>query len=85
MASGQPVKFNPARLMEKNQSVLGFFLPQMMAKSTLYQQSLHELLNYVNSGKLKLMLGGTFSLDEAADVHRLLQGRKTTGKLVLVP
>jgi NADPH2:quinone reductase len=31
------------------------------------------------------MLGGTFSLDEAADVHRLLQGRKTTGKLVLVP
>ncbi|MQR84404.1 zinc-binding dehydrogenase [Bacillus megaterium] len=85
MASGKPVKFNPARLMEKNQSVLGFFLPQMMAKPAIYQQSLHELLNYVNSGQLKLMLGGTFSLDEAADVHRLLQGRKTTGKLVLVP
>lgn len=25
MASGQPVKFNPGRLMEKNQSVMGFF------------------------------------------------------------
>lgn len=53
----------------------------MMAKPALYQQSLHELLNYVNSGQLKLMLGGTFSLEEAADVHRLLQGRKNDRKI----
>ncbi|TYR78613.1 NADPH:quinone oxidoreductase family protein [Priestia megaterium] len=85
MASGVPVKLNPARLMEKNQAVLGFFLPQMMAKPKLYQQSLHELLQYVDSGQLKLTIGGTYSLDQAADVHRLLQGRKTTGKLILVP
>jgi NADPH:quinone reductase len=87
MASGTPVKMNPARLMEKNQAVLGFFLPQMMAKPKLYhyQQSLQELISYVNSGQLKLLIGGTYPLEEAANVHRLLQGRKTTGKLILVP
>ncbi|SIR37802.1 quinone oxidoreductase family protein [Priestia flexa] len=85
MASGQPVKFNPGRLMEKNQSVMGFFLPQMMAKSSLYQQSLQELLTYMKNGELELLIGGTYPLEDAAHVHRLLQGRKTTGKLILVP
>ncbi|MEE6132245.1 alcohol dehydrogenase [Priestia aryabhattai] len=85
MASGQPVKFNPGRLMEKNQSVMGFFLPQMMAKPSLYQQSLQELLTYMKNGELELLIGGTYPLEDAAHVHRLLQGRKTTGKLILVP
>lgn len=85
MASGQPVKFNPGRLMEKNQSVMGFFLPQMMAKPSLYQQSLQELLAYMKNGELELLIGGTYPLEDAAHVHRLLQGRKTTGKLILVP
>lgn len=85
MASGQPVKFNPGRLMEKNQSLMGFFLPQMMAKPSLYQQSLQELLTYMKNGELELLIGGTYPLEDAAHVHRLLQGRKTTGKLILVP
>ncbi|WP_431030508.1 quinone oxidoreductase family protein [Lysinibacillus sp. LZ02] len=84
-ASGEESNFNAGQLMRKNQSVIGFFLPQIMAKRALYQSSLEQLLKYVNDGELKLTIGGVYRLDEAAEVHRLLQGRQTMGKLVLVP
>lgn len=85
VASGVQSRLYPSSLMAKNQSVIGFFLPQIMRKSDLFRSSLQELLTYVSNGQLKLTIGGEFPLDEAAAVHRLLQGRKTTGKLVLVP
>jgi len=84
-ASGEPSPLQARELMQRNQSVIGFFLPQIMKNYDLYQSSFKELLGFIESGDLKLTIGGTYPLEEAADVHRLLQGRKTMGKLVLVP
>ncbi|MGK7378879.1 quinone oxidoreductase family protein [Planococcus sp. 1R117A] len=84
-ASGEQATFHPGQLMRKNQSVIGFFLPQIMRKPELFQSSFKELLGYMANGDLKLTIGGTYPLKEAAEVHRLLQGRKTIGKLVLKP
>jgi NADPH:quinone reductase len=84
-ASGEQSKMYPSSLMARNQSVIGFFLPQIMRKPELLQPSLVELLTYLGEGKLKLTIGGVFPLEDAADVHRLLQSRKTTGKLILEP
>lgn len=84
-ASGEQSKMYPSSLMARNQSVIGFFLPQIMRKPELLQPSLVELLTYLGEGKLKPTLGGVFPLEDAADVHRLLQSRKTTGKLILEP
>ncbi|KQC47806.1 MULTISPECIES: quinone oxidoreductase family protein [Geobacillus] len=84
-ASGEMTRLNPVRLMAKNWSVIGFFLPQIMKKRALYEQSLRELLAWVQEGSLKLMIGGVYPLEQASEVHRLLQGRKTHGKLLLVP
>ncbi|ERN54743.1 quinone oxidoreductase [Alkalihalophilus marmarensis] len=85
VASGEQSPFNPSSLMARNQSVIGFFLPQIMRKPRLLQSSMKELLDYVGSGQLKLQIGGTYALDEAAKVHQLMQGRKTIGKLILKP
>jgi NADPH:quinone reductase len=84
-ASGEPAHFYPGQLMRRNQSVIGFFLPQIMNKPELYQRSFTELLHYIDSGELELTIGGTYKLKDAAEAHRALQGRKTMGKLVLVP
>ncbi|MFD1864503.1 quinone oxidoreductase family protein [Planococcus chinensis] len=84
-ASGEQATFHPGQLMRKNQSVIGFFLPQIMRKPELFQSSFKELLGYMANGELKLTIGGTYPLEEAATVHKLLQGRKTIGKLVLKP
>ncbi|WP_456275713.1 quinone oxidoreductase family protein [Bacillus sp. AK128] len=84
-ASGEQSKLTPSLLMGKNQSVIGFFLPQIMRKPALMQQSLIELLTYLQKGQLKLIIGGVYPLDDVVNVHKLLQSRKTQGKLVLVP
>lgn len=83
-ASGEPAKMNAGQLMRRNQSVIGFFLPQIMKNYEMYQASLKELLELIESGDLKLTIGGAYPLEEAAEVHRLLEGRKTMGKLVLL-
>lgn len=84
-ASGEQSRMYPSSLMARNQSVIGFFLPQIMRKPELLQYSLVELLTYLGEGKLKLTIGGVFPLEEATNVHVLLQSRKTIGKLILEP
>jgi len=44
-----------------------------------------DVLNWVGSGELDLRIGDRFELAAAADAHRALQGRKTTGKVLLLP
>ncbi len=85
VASGEPSKFYPSNLMGKNQSVIGFFLPQIMRRPELLKPSLQELFTYLAQGKLKLTIGEVFPLREAAQVHDLMQSRKTKGKLLLKP
>ncbi|KGM01594.1 quinone oxidoreductase family protein [Cellulomonas cellasea] len=44
-----------------------------------------ELLDAVASGTLDVRVGATFPLADAAAAHRALEGRTTTGKVLLVP
>jgi NADPH2:quinone reductase len=85
VASGEQSRFYPSSLMARNQSVIGFFLPQILRKPELLKPSLEELFTYLAEGKLRLTIGEVFPLEEAAHVHTLMQSRKTKGKLVLEP
>jgi NADPH2:quinone reductase len=44
-----------------------------------------DVLSWLGSGKLKLLIDKTYSLSDSAEAHRDLEGRKTTGKLLIVP
>jgi NADPH2:quinone reductase len=44
-----------------------------------------EVLAWVRDGTLKLRIEHEFPLAEAAEAHRALEGRQTTGKVLLVP
>ncbi|MBP8256971.1 MAG: zinc-binding dehydrogenase, partial [Opitutaceae bacterium] len=44
-----------------------------------------DLFAWVMLAALKVRVGATFSLDKAADAHRALEGRATTGKILLLP
>jgi NADPH2:quinone reductase len=44
-----------------------------------------DVLGWIASGKLKIRIGAEFPLVNAADAHRALEGRKTTGKVLLLP
>ena len=39
----------------------------------------------VKKGAVKIEINQRFPLDEAADAHRALEGRETTGSTLLIP
>lgn len=48
-------------------------------------ERMDEVLGWVESGALSVRIGEELRLDQAADAHRALAERRTTGKVVLVP
>lgn len=44
-----------------------------------------EVLGWIRDGKLKLRVEHQFPLAQAAEAHKALEGRKTTGKILLIP
>ncbi len=44
-----------------------------------------ELLGWIKQGTLKVRTDRELPLAQAAEAHRLLEGRKTTGKVLLIP
>lgn len=44
-----------------------------------------DVLGWIAAGELKLRVEKTFPLGEAAEAHRQLEGRATTGKILLLP
>jgi len=49
------------------------------------EQRSDDLFQMIGRGDLKLRIHRTYSLAEAEQAHRDLEGRKTTGKLLLIP
>ena len=43
-----------------------------------------EVMGWIGAGTLRLRVGATFPLGQAAEAHRQLEGRKTTGKVLLI-
>lgn len=49
------------------------------------RQRANDLFTWIAKGELKVRIGHTFPLETAADAHRALEARKTTGKVLLKP
>ncbi|WP_095201820.1 quinone oxidoreductase family protein [Mesorhizobium carmichaelinearum] len=70
-------------MIGRNQSLRGFALLPLLSPDVL-RASLSELFQLAASGRLRVAIGGRFSLDQAGEAHRLLDERRSTGKVVLV-
>jgi NADPH:quinone reductase len=56
----------------------------IITRAELLQRS-EELLGWIRDGKIKLRTEFEFPLEDASEAHRALEGRKTTGKVLLIP
>ena len=54
------------------------------AREELLQRA-GEVLGWIKDGKIKLRIEHQFPLAQAAEAHKALEGRKTTGKILLIP
>lgn len=85
-SSGPVSPFDPGKLAGKGSL---FLTRPTLAHYTLDRAELlqraNDLFTWTASGKLKLRIEKTFRMAEAAEAHRQLEGRKTTGKVILLP
>jgi len=58
-------------------------LAHYVADTVSFKERATKVLNWVAQGSLKLRIERTYPLAELAQAHRDLEGRKTTGKLVI--
>ena len=70
-------------LIFRNQSLSGFATTPLLTPERV-RAGLADLFQQARQGRLRVTVGGSFPLARAADAHRALEGRGTTGKIVLV-
>jgi NADPH2:quinone reductase len=85
-SSGPVAAFDPALLAQKGSLFLT--RPSLAHYAATREELLWragDLFNWIKAGELKLRIEKTFPLHDAAEAHRQLEGRKTTGKVLLIP
>lgn len=83
-ASGPPDPIAPGLLAQKGSLFLTRpTLFSYIATREELEQSAAELFDMVRSGKVKVEIGQRFALKDAAEAHRQLEARKTTGSTIL--
>jgi NADPH2:quinone reductase len=85
IASQEPNQVSTGKLMRRSQTVAGFWLMHCLGQPELVDEALADLFARAARGELRVVVGATYPLAEAAQAHRDLQGRRTTGKLLLDP
>jgi NADPH2:quinone reductase len=84
-SSGKVATVEPWQLTVPNHTVTGFYIGAYLAFPELIQSTVRELIGFIMAGKLAIQVGTVLPLSQAAEAHRLLEGRMTTGKVVLRP
>jgi NADPH2:quinone reductase len=83
MASGPAEPVVPNSLMSKSLTISGGALFNYMVTRDELLGRARDVFDAFREGWLKLHIDRTFPLAEAAEAHRLLEGRQTVGKLIL--
>lgn len=84
-AGGPPDKLDVFRLFQNAVKVSGFVLLTASSQHHLMRQGTEACFNLMREGKLKMLIGKTYPLAQAAEAHRFMESRQSVGKLVLVP
>lgn len=81
-ASGQPGVVDMARLMRRNAAIVGYWLA--VSPPAQVSEAIRALGAWLAEGKLRIVVGATYPLEEAAQAQRDMEARRTRGKLALV-
>jgi NADPH2:quinone reductase len=82
---GSKSEINTGQILRRRLTVTGSTLrPRPVAFKRQIAKELHEhVWPLLNSGKLKPVIYKTFSLEQAADAHRLMESSEHVGKIIL--
>jgi NADPH:quinone reductase len=85
-SSGMVAPFDPYELSRHGSLTLTRpSLPDFIAATSELRARADDVFGWLASGQLKVHIGGTYRLADAAAAHRDLESRRTIGKLLLAP
>ncbi len=85
-AGGAWPKLDPALLVGRNVAVRGLYLGRLLAhRPEVVRAAIAELVSLWQDGAVRPLVGAELPLEQAAEAHRLIESRASTGKVVLVP
>lgn len=85
IASREPNEVSNGTLMRRSQAVAGFWLAHCFARPEMMGPPLDDLFGRAARGELRAVVGGTYPMSDARRAHEDIQGRRTSGKLLLDP
>jgi NADPH2:quinone reductase len=82
-SSGERPKFDTMAMYSRSCSVHGLWLSKLSHDVALMKQALQSMMPWLESGKVRPVIGTVLPLAEAAEAHRMLLERRNFGKVVL--
>jgi NADPH:quinone reductase-like Zn-dependent oxidoreductase len=76
-------RWSPLNMTQENKSLMAFNLSFLFHRRDLLQESMQDLLRWVEEGKIKAPAIQHFAFEKVADAHRALESGTTVGKLIL--
>jgi NADPH:quinone reductase len=84
-AGRTPPHIDPRMLMDASKKLVGGDLWSYLINKDERIQRSNELFNWIASGKIQIPSPTVFALKEGRAAHELLESRKSTGKIILIP
>jgi NADPH2:quinone reductase len=84
-SSGAVPAMDPIRLMAGSLFLTRPTLKDYVQTRAELERRAEDVFGWVASGALSVRIGARYKLEDAAQAHRDLCGRKTTGKVLLIP
>jgi NADPH:quinone reductase len=85
IASREQNTLETGRLMRKSRAVVGFWLMHCLGRRDMIEEPLADLFERTARGELKPQVGETYAMSDVRRAHEDMQGRRTSGKLLLDP
>lgn len=85
IASREQNEIRTGKLMRTNRQLIGFWIQPLLERPDMVGPPLQDLFARIARGELRVVVGATYPLSEAAEAQRALAERRTSGKLLLDP
>ncbi|MEA2373914.1 MAG: NADPH:quinone reductase [Thermoleophilaceae bacterium] len=85
ISSREQNELRTGSLLRRSRAVVGFWLMHLLERPEMLREPLADLLARAARGELRTVVGETYALSEVRRAHEDLQGRRTSGKLLLDP
>jgi NADPH2:quinone reductase len=85
ISTGETNRISTGSLLRHSRSIVGFYLMHTTERPQLFRAALVDLLARTARSELRVVVGGVYPLERAAEAQQDLRSRRTSGKLLLDP